>query len=276
MGTLQVTICSRSACWLSIVILSIAGLLVPVMVYFSYKNIFTRQPLIYGWFSIAFAAIISSIGGYFLERSTLKFSNIAMFQPLMSGLAGNRAAVQCSRLSTSLHIAYTKPGVVDADDDFKKRLNPWHSFNAKDIHSRSAWVHIGCALPSHLLFMSIIISLSASAANMEEDGNPLDMFNCPFIFSYLFVALIQVCLLSVFLLYRRSFQIVFLMYLSQLLVYILWRIGTDPDHSAIPIVTSISDFIGIGLLYGVFSFLEEVSPRSVGHMKLPISNSTCL
>uniref|UniRef100_A0A914Y2U1 SLC41A/MgtE integral membrane domain-containing protein n=1 Tax=Panagrolaimus superbus TaxID=310955 RepID=A0A914Y2U1_9BILA len=242
-GTLQITCCSVTAdsCWLSIIILTISIFAIPFVFYFAYRNIFTRQTLIWGWFSVIFAAIISSAGGYILERSALKFKNLAMFQPILSGLAGNRAAVQCSRLSTCFHISCERLGVVDPKDTLRRRLNPWYTFNAEDIHSRTALVLIACTVPSHLLFMSIIIAIGGAKKYI--------LFNWQFFTSYCIAAFIQV---------------VILMYFAQLLVYILWRIGTDPDHSAIPVLTSIADLFGVALLLSIFEFLSEFSPESIG------------
>uniref|UniRef100_A0AC35GWB6 SLC41A/MgtE integral membrane domain-containing protein n=1 Tax=Panagrolaimus sp. PS1159 TaxID=55785 RepID=A0AC35GWB6_9BILA len=239
-GTLQVACCSADSgsCWLSIIFIVLSIFVIPVTFYFAYRNIFTRQTLIWGWFSILFAAIFSSGGGYILERSAIKFKNLAMFQPLLSGLAGNRAAVQCSRLSTSYHISCERLGVVNPEDTFQKKLNPWHTFDTKDIHSRTALVLIGCSVPSHLLFMSIIIAISKQNF----------LFNWQFFTSYCIAAFIQ---------------IVILMYFAQLLVYILWRLGADPDHSAIPILTSIADLFGIALLLSIFEFLSKYSPESI-------------
>lgn len=66
------------------------------------------------------------------------------------------------------------------------------------------------------------------------------------------------------------------MYVAQLTVYILWRIGTDPDHSAIPIITSFSDLVGIGLLFGVFELLQNTSCESIDNVDLLMLNNETL
>ena len=163
-------------------LLVFAILMVPGMIYFAYQNRFTRPTLLWGWFSIGFAAIVSSAGGFFLAAAMKTYVHLSMFQPLICGLAGNRTAVQCSRLSTSFHISCERIGVVNEDDTFLGRLNPWNTFSAKDIHSKTALVMIACAIPSHLIFMSIIIAISGKT----------ELFNWPFYAAYLVASLIEV------------------------------------------------------------------------------------
>lgn len=63
------------------------------------------------------------------------------------------------------------------------------------------------------------------------------------------------------------------MYFAQLLVYILWRLGADPDHSAIPVLTSIADLFGVALLLSIFEFLSKYSPESIEEDVIRILNA---
>uniref|UniRef100_A0A7E4V633 Divalent cation transporter n=1 Tax=Panagrellus redivivus TaxID=6233 RepID=A0A7E4V633_PANRE len=233
-GTLLIHICPSTNCWLVYTIMGTTLVAIPICFFITFKNTYTRPTLKWGWFSILLAAVISSIGGFIFQGATHKFKTLAMFQPLIAGLAGNRAAIQCCRLSTSFYVENGDPGRIAVGDTWRRRLNPIYVFDGHDIHSRTTLLLIACAIPSHAGFMSAIILLN---------GNHC-LFNLSLFGAYLAAALIQVTLL---------------LYLAQLLVYGLWRLGTDPDHSAIPVITSLSDFLGSFFLFIVFSTLDEKS-----------------
>ena len=46
-----------------------------------------------------------------------------------------------------------------------------------------------------------------------------------------------------------------LLYISHLVVHLMWRYKVDPDNAAIPVVAAISDFLGSGLLAAAFAIL---------------------
>jgi solute carrier family 41 len=75
----------------------------PILLFMSYTNTQTRDILIKGWYSMILSMFISSLGGFILENSVNRFERLATFQPVFSGFAGNCAALQASRISTSLH-----------------------------------------------------------------------------------------------------------------------------------------------------------------------------
>jgi cation transporter-like permease len=47
--------------------------------------------------------VISSFGGKILNKTVADFPEIAAYQPVINGVAGNLVSVQASRISTSLH-----------------------------------------------------------------------------------------------------------------------------------------------------------------------------
>uniref|UniRef100_A0AC34QS84 SLC41A/MgtE integral membrane domain-containing protein n=1 Tax=Panagrolaimus sp. JU765 TaxID=591449 RepID=A0AC34QS84_9BILA len=249
-GTLYLTICKDRYCWISSAVLTAAGLLLPLWIYLAYKSPHTRPTLQWGWFSIAFAATISCGGGYILELAVEQFENISLFQPLLAGLAGNRAAVQCSRLCSWFFIHFKTPGEVPPEDSYWRRINPWYTFSCGDIHSKTAVVLVLTAIPYQFLFFSLTVAV---------DGSWL-LFNYKLIGFYMIAAFIQVILL---------------MYITQLVVYVLWRLKTDPDHSSIPILTSLSDLMGSGFIYIVFKVLHSMDPTAIGITQdFPISSNS--
>lgn len=48
----------------------------------------------------------------------------------------------------------------------------------------------------------------------------------------------------------------------------------DPDNSSVPVLTSVGDLLGIGLLYIVFSFLHRFAPSTVLYQQYQTMNIT--
>ncbi|KAL1419086.1 hypothetical protein MTO96_005202 [Rhipicephalus appendiculatus] len=78
-------------------------LFIPLWVLIARSNTYTSSVLWSGWIPIISAMAISSLGGSILDMTVPTFENLAVFQPVISGVAGNLVAIQTSRLSTYLH-----------------------------------------------------------------------------------------------------------------------------------------------------------------------------
>ncbi|EJW80087.1 hypothetical protein WUBG_09005, partial [Wuchereria bancrofti] len=65
-----------------------------------------------------------------------------------------------------------------------------------------------------------------------------------------------------------------LFYLCQVTVYGLWWFRMDPDNSSVPVLTSVGDLLGIGLLYTVFLFLHRFAPSTVLYQQYQTMNIT--
>lgn len=68
-----------------------------------WKNKHVKDLLFSGWTPILMAMLISSGAGLVLERFVERYQGLAMFTPILCGLAGNLGSIYASRISTCLH-----------------------------------------------------------------------------------------------------------------------------------------------------------------------------
>jgi len=191
----------------------------PMTALYAHRNKYTNRVLSYGWLPIIFAMIISSAGGIILDKSIAVFKGIAPYQPVINGVGGNLVAIQASRISTFLHQRH-KSGVLPSDDGRIMR-SPCSIFCGGKSDASIARILFGMAVPAHILYLYIIATIQKSSLS------PL------FIATYLSIAF---------------FEVLFLLFLARILIYWLWRRGSDPDDSAIPLLTATGDLLGTGLL----------------------------
>ena len=88
----------------------------------------TKEILKNGWTPVLSAMMISSLGGAILNNAIEQYPNIAMFQPVINGVAGNLVGIQASRISTQLH-QNSKQGVLPQDVAKVNLLNPRITFS---------------------------------------------------------------------------------------------------------------------------------------------------
>ncbi|KAH7700767.1 Solute carrier family 41 member 2 [Aphelenchoides avenae] len=165
--------------------------------------------LTWGWLTLSVAAMISSAGGYIVDKAVDKYKTILLFQPLLVGTTGNRCAVQCSRLSTEANYRMTQSSTLDKPPSTS--LNPVKVFCARGKYSMSAWVSIGLAASANLVFHLTIIAI--------EDLR----FDAVFSVCYVLASLVLTAVL---------------MYVCSVVVQLLAALGFDPDNHAIPLMTS--------------------------------------
>jgi len=232
------------------IILIVAYFLVlPILLYLSYKNEHTCLVLCTGWTPVLTAMLISSGGGYILDKAVEEFKGIAVFSPVMNGAGGNLVAIQASRMTTYLNKATNSLFGIFPPEENEICILPCSAIcggysscgGTNNIHNASiARVLLLILFPGHIIFVVAICFL-------ENLGTPTPLF---FIF-YLLAALCQV---------------VVLLYLCQILVYWMWSKGTDPDNAAIPYLTAIGDLLGTAFLalawmvlsYTGDDFLKEI------------------
>ena len=102
----------------SVIIIVLYFLVLPGLLYLSYKNEHTSLVLCTGWTPVLLAMLISSMGGKILDSAVDQFRGLAVFSPVMNGAGGNLAAIQASRMSTYLNKATNSLfGVFPAEDD---------------------------------------------------------------------------------------------------------------------------------------------------------------
>ncbi|XP_064399874.1 solute carrier family 41 member 1-like isoform X2 [Halichondria panicea] len=196
--------------------------LIPLWMAFAYRNTSTRAVLFIGWVPVIVAMLISSSGGWVLSFAVNKWKGIAVYSPIINGVGGNLAAVQASRISTSLHQTAHSPGQpLTSDLQYK---GPCSSFFSKqNIHARTARILISLVIPGSIVFLSVIQLVGAGHTTQ----------------SYLFVVGYMVCALI---------QVVLLLLIADWGVHKIWSWGYDPDNIAIPFLTALGDLLGTGLL----------------------------
>lgn len=215
--------------WIAPMLIIFHVIVTPLWYYIAAKNPFTKEILDYGWAPVICAMLISSMGGLILDYTVSNYKGIAVFQLVINGVGGNLAAVQASRISTSLH----KDCRFNNQEIPVVRFNPFYVFCTKGGHARTARVLLTMVIPGHLIFSYTISYLQAGHTS----------FTPIFLIVYLTAALIQVVLL---------------LYITQLMVVWMWIRGMDPDSSAIPYLTAAGDLIGTALLGIAFHLLYAI------------------
>merc|ERR1719186_468378 len=92
------------------------------------NNVDTCDILYHGWTPVLSAMVISSMGGKILNNVIIKFPDIAVFQPVINGVAGNLVGIQASRISTELHRT-SKLGMLPKDITTCNLINPLSTYS---------------------------------------------------------------------------------------------------------------------------------------------------
>lgn len=101
----------------------------PLFWHFANKCDQTKDILLNGWTPVLAAMTISSTGGKILNSAIVMYPDIAVYQPVINGVAGNLVAVQASRISTSLHQKF-QLGQMD-QDQMPSLASLQNSFNSQ-------------------------------------------------------------------------------------------------------------------------------------------------
>ncbi|VDK66270.1 unnamed protein product [Onchocerca ochengi] len=286
MGTLVVHMYIGNLYILNIAMVIFLLCITPFLTYYAAKDPRTRAVLKDGWFAVTAAIIVGCCSGLLLQSAIVVFPGIAALHPLIAGLAGNRVSVQSSRLATALHLSKYSLGTLPAGTTIWTSLNPLRFFclrhvmnekfhrNAlvvaghqrgimtkigdydtvgtnsilKNLDSKVAFLLLVTAIPYNFLFVTVVIF---TAQNID--------FSWILVGGYILAAFIQGLLLF---------------YLCQVTVYGLWWFRLDPDNSSVPVLTSLGDLFGIGLLYIVFLFLHRFAPSTVLYQRYQTMNIT--
>ena len=197
------------------------------------------------------AMVISSLGGTILNQTIVKYPKVAVYQPVINGVAGNLVAVNASRISTHLH---QQKRELETKEMNMKRL---HRFSSSDLSDNQTSEKLSSSsksepkdislllwflvIPGHLVFNLFIFLFSSEALENEADLSTTSN-NILFLMLYLVAALIQVGIL---------------LYTSRPLVMGLWNRGIDPDSSSIPYLTSSGDLLG-GIVLSVAFHVNDL------------------
>ena len=214
-------------------------LILPIFIALAYNNEHVSEVLKVGWTPVLMAMLIASGGGFVLEMAVEHFKGVTLFAPVMNGSGGDLVGIQASRMTTYLNKMTNSLLGTFPDNDHKICRDPCTvlcgdlgccrrcSGGLPHPHVMPARVLLCLLFPGHVLFVFIIFTVKILAT-----PSPL------FLFFYLLAATLQVAIL---------------LYLAQLLVYWMWKRGTDPDNAAIPYLTAVSKMLSVYVNHGVFS-----------------------
>ncbi|CAD5232234.1 unnamed protein product [Bursaphelenchus xylophilus] len=210
-------------------------IMLPGMIYVAFMNDDTRPTLLFGWTFLVLAVLLSSLGGYIFKWASAHYPNSVIFQPLLSSLCGNRASIMCSRLSTEYNVSNEKK-TSTLNDSLLHLCSPVTVFGCKDSHSKCGVLLIVTAVPFQWLFV-IVLSFIYKGPNEV----------------WFMVMLVAASLV----------QVTFLIYLSHCLVALFSRFDLDPDNCTIPVITSLGDLTGAGMLYFVCFIAHKIVPQTL-------------
>uniref|UniRef100_A0A0K0FBP4 Divalent cation transporter n=1 Tax=Strongyloides venezuelensis TaxID=75913 RepID=A0A0K0FBP4_STRVS len=226
--------------WLNLIVIILFICIAPFCAAVAYNENTTNQVLCNGWSPIIFSMLISSAGGFVLEKGIKKFPQIAVFQPVINGVGGNLAAVHASRLSTFYHKSSASLGLLPYSLNVRKFFNIKRAFFSNDWDAKVARVLLFLVIPGHIFFNWVIKLLQFGSGNIPNSAL--------FTSLYLIAALLQVFII---------------LYISQLLVAFLWSESIDPDNAAIPYLTAFGDLTGTVLLYVAFEILVLMNDKAI-------------
>merc|ERR1719336_281196 len=206
-------------------------LMLPIFLALAYNNEHVAEVLRVGWTPVLMAMLIASGGGFVLEMAVEHFEGVTLFAPVMNGSGGDLVGIQASRMTTYLNKVTNSLLGTFPEDDGKICRDPCSGLcgdlgacrkcsctgTSKQPHGMPARVLLSLLFPGHVLFVFIIFSVK-----ILDTPSPL------FLLFYLIAATLQVAIL---------------LYLCQILVYWMWKRGTDPDNAAIPYLTAIGDLV---------------------------------
>jgi solute carrier family 41 len=194
--------------WMNVMVIMAFLFAAPVWAMAARKDGATKTVLEEGWSPILFSMLISSGGGFVLEKAIKNFKQMALFQPVINGVGGNLAAVHASRISTYFH-KNAMPGLLPNNWTIRRFAAFGRAFFSSDWDARSARVLLFLVVPGHIVFNWLI-------AIFHTGESPPS--SALFTSLYLTAALIQVTVL---------------LFVCQWLVAFMWACRVDPDNASI-------------------------------------------
>jgi len=229
-------------------------LMLPIFLALAYNNEHVSEVLRVGWTPVLMAMLIASGGGFVLEMAVEHFKGVTLFAPVMNGSGGDLVGIQASRMTTYLNKATNSLLGTFPPDDTTVCQTPCSALfgdlpccsrcgdsKSAQPHAMPGRVLLALLFPGHVIFIFIIFSVKI-----------MSLPSFMFVLFYLIAALVQVAVL---------------LYLCRILVYWMWKRGTDPDNAAIPYLTAIGDLVGTSLLALAFLSLEIMGDTSLENLE---------
>ncbi|CAJ0580216.1 unnamed protein product, partial [Mesorhabditis spiculigera] len=220
-------------------------LLLPMCAYCALKTDLGRRTLKFCWVSLTVSALLQCIGGCILNYTARRYPDCTLYQPILTGIAGNRVGVYASRLGTFLHSkGNLKTGTFPDQLPYLKMANPLRVFYRSDSDVKAGRILVFSSLPYQLAFILIAYGLGTAFSTTLMKPR----FHWSFALSYLCFAAIQITLLMIW---------------GQLTCYTMWALGIDPDIHSIPLLTGLGDLQGCALLLLLFELLSIYAPEDI-------------
>ncbi|EYC00183.1 hypothetical protein Y032_0117g655 [Ancylostoma ceylanicum] len=248
------------------------------------------------------ASILSSGAGIIQAHGLKSFPELTVYQPLITGVAGNRASLQSARISSYVN---TYKGA----DKLAPRLNPWTYYTSPGMNCvntvnytrpwtrggtvrRTLWLTAAPLEPAGNHNVTVFLRVSAQQSrclDSESRAALLILLTSPPYHAF-FVSVSHIIAYFALKPLKLSFiflagymcavfvQIFFLVYVAQIVVYCLYHFRIDPDMHAIPLVTAIGDLVGTALLLSLFyvmSYGDDFVLKSTALSETPTNTTLC-
>ncbi|CAJ0953341.1 unnamed protein product, partial [Mesorhabditis belari] len=236
----------------SYVVIIIFLALLPCWAYYVWMDESARVTLKFCWFSLVLSSLLQCAAGALLDAMARKYPDCTLYQPILSGIGGNRVAVLASRISSFLHSkGNLKTRTFPENRSLWRNLNPLRFFYSCDNDAKCSRVLIIGSLPYQLVFIFVayVMALHLHTTDMPPK------FRFMFVVGYIIFAFIQIGCLMLW---------------GQLTCYLMWWLGVDPDTHAIPLLT------GCALLFVLFTLIDVIHPDSINIIGITDSTSTTM
>ncbi|KAF4525303.1 hypothetical protein B566_EDAN014825 [Ephemera danica] len=211
--------------WLCPIIIVLFLCLLPFWIWVVKKNC-CRDALLNGWSPVLMAMLISTFAGYIFNIVVARSSSVAVFQPVVNGVAGNLVAVQASKMATELH-REAELGIL-----------PPHLRVCIIQTAVTARVLLMLVIPGHLVFIYSISYIQTHKASLSP----------------IFLAVYLPTVL---------FQVAFVLYIAAVITSFFWKRKKNPDNMTIPYLTALADLMGICLMGAAFELLRLFGEEDV-------------
>ncbi|UYV66358.1 hypothetical protein LAZ67_4001455 [Cordylochernes scorpioides] len=198
---------SMDNCWVMVGLLLAALSLTPMLALVARGNPSTRQALKEAWPPIILGIFLSRSGN---NLTSVKFEHSCNVP--CTGVGGNLVAIHASKMSTFLH--------KELPTHLPLCFSPSSVFSKEDPNGLSARALLAVGIPGHAVFLTVLCLVQPAGS---REGLPAA-----------FLVLYVAC---------AALQVTMLLYTTQVLVTALWKVGVDPDNTALPCLTALGDLL---------------------------------